>query len=327
MKKCDELKKFWLKRFLARGIGKSLPRDCSPLRYPGGKGSLKYFLADAVFENFREHKTLIEPFCGGAGASIPLLVSGIVSELRLNDMNPAIANFWQSSIFDTDNFINLLLSTQVNIKTWQHYKSAIQKPESISTLEHGFAAFFLNRTNRSGLLIGGPIGGIKQNGKYKLDCRFNKEKLANRIKRIARYRDKIKISNLDAVEFLRRTPESALNDALVFLDPPYVKHGYNIYRKYSFSLQDHRKLAEYVKNKQWPWIITYDDETLIHDLYSERAKGVIEYSYYMQQAKIGRELILSSSTCRLSLPDSHAQQNSAGTMASTLQSNAKSSAS
>lgn len=303
MNACRKAKSYWHNKFRQRGVGLSLPRDVSPLRYPGGKGSLKYFLADTIFENGLQGERLIEPFCGGGGATLPLLLNGIISELWLNDANPAIHAFWHAVLHDTDNFLRLMKDTPVTLASWNTWKEASKEPNKLSMLEYGFATFFLNRTNRSGLIVGGPIGGQSQKGQYKLDCRFNKKGLQRRIEQIADLRDQIKLSNLDAICFLDGLPEHITANSLAFLDPPYVQHGYNIYRQYSFRDEDHRRLADYMKEKDWRWIITYDDHPLIHELYSERTSGVLEYSYYMQQAKIGKELVLSSSICRLSLPD------------------------
>lgn len=304
----DHLRRHWKSRYKFFTKSEALPRDASPLRFPGGKGSLKYFLADAIFTNGLQGKTLIEPFCGGSGATLPLLRSNVIGKLFLNDADPAIYSFWKSVFFDTERFLDLLYDTPVTIDTWKQFKSDMRAPNSLSSLQLGFRTLFFNRTNRSGLLIGGPIGGINQDGKYKLSCRFNKDALAGRIKELARYRNKVNVSNLDALEYLHKHRMEASGDSFIFLDPPYVKHGYNIYRKFAFKENDHFRLASFIKDKRWTWLLTYDDSPLIHRLYSERMKGVVEYSYYMQKAKIGRELVLASSLCRISFPGTDREQ-------------------
>lgn len=293
----------WRRRFALRGFGQILPRDVSPLRFPGGKASLKYFLADTVCENSLQAKTLVEPFCGGCGATLPLLMGKVVGKLRINDSNPAISAFWHAVFFDADNFLQLLNDTPVDIETWLAFKADIRNPQSLSDLELGFRAFYLNRTNRSGLIIGGPIGGRAQSGKYKIGCRFNKTDLIERIEKLSRLNGQVEVFNKDAVQLLRYLGARRLQSSFVFLDPPYVRHGYNIYREFCFRESDHRRLADFLKEKKWRWLLTYDDCELIHSLYSERKHGVLEYSYYMQTAKIGRELILASSMCRIPRPE------------------------
>lgn len=305
---CNSAKDFWKASFQEAYQRDKLPRDLTPLRYPGGKGSLKYFLANIVHANERTGGTLIEPFCGGAGASIPLLVTGVVSRLYLNDANPAIAAFWDSVFNDTDALISLIASTPVTIGQWYRWKEVINCPDEASTLELGFAAFFMNRCNRSGLLSGGPIGGLDQTGNYKIDCRFNRKALIERVEIIGAHRENVVVTCDDACDFLRSRDASVVDDALIFLDPPYVVQGRNLYKTNVFDESKHRELAEFIKRQAWHWVITYDDHPLIHSLYSERTMGVLELSYLMQQAKIGRELLVASSLCRIPLPPSLSDQ-------------------
>lgn len=310
---CNSAKDFWKTSFQEAFRQEKLPRDLTPLRYPGGKGSLKYFLANIVHANGKNGGTLIEPFCGGAGASIPLLDAGIINRLYLNDATPAIAAFWDSVFNDTYAFINLIASTPVTIEQWHRWKEVINCPEEASTLELGFAAFFMNRCNRSGLLSGGPIGGLNQTGNYKIDCRFNRKALIERVETIGRHRDKVSVSCEDACDLMRNLDESVVSDALIFLDPPYVVQGGNLYKGNVFDEAKHRELAEFIKRQAWRWVITYDDHPLIHYLYAERTMGVLELSYLMQQAKIGRELLVASSLCRIPLPSTLEEELTAGT--------------
>jgi len=300
---CDSAKEYWKRQYLQHSKGKILPRDLTPLRYPGGKGSLKYFLANTVKANGLEGGILIEPFCGGSGASMPLLEAGVIGELYINDANPAVAAFWQSLFLDTDSFVTLVDSTPITIDQWHRWREVMLVPEESSTLELGFATFFMNRCNRSGLLSSGPIGGFDQLGNYKIDCRFNRVNLIKRIETIAKHREKVTVSNSDACDFLQTIDEQKRSESLIFIDPPYVGQGKNLYKKYSFGDQEHMRFADFIKPKNWKWLITYDDHPLIHKLYAERALGVIEFSYLMQQAKIGRELLVASSHCRIPLPD------------------------
>jgi DNA adenine methylase len=299
---CDSSKDFWKKKYLSFSGGKPLSRDLSPLRYPGGKGSLKYFLANTVNNNGLTGGVLVEPFCGGAGVSLPLLEAGIVNELHLNDANPAVAAFWNCMFFDTDAFVSLVATTPVTIEQWHRWREIMTAPDEAAVLELGFAAFFMNRCNRSGLLFGGPIGGFDQAGNYKIDCRFNRANLIERIQTISKHRDRVTVSNLDACDFLRGLDASLCREALIFIDPPYVAQGKNLYKTFSFGEKEHERLAKFVKTKKWRWVITYDDHPLIHRLYAERARGVIEFSYQMQQAKLGRELLVASSYCRIPFP-------------------------
>jgi DNA adenine methylase len=94
-------------------------------------------------------------------------------------------------------------------------------------LELGFATFYLNRTNRSGILNANPIGGLKQTGRWKIDARFRRADLVTRIRLIGRYRNRIEVEgrhgNDVSQDFLRR-PRTFL-----YIDPPYLTKGAKLY--------------------------------------------------------------------------------------------------
>ncbi len=278
-----------------RGLPK-LKGNMSPLRYPGGKGKLAQFLAAFILENELQGCELVEPFCGGAGGTLPLLDAGIINSLVINDINTGLAAFWRSLLSNTEELIYLIDTCQIDINNWQHYKNIYLNPEKYSEVELGFAAFFLNRTNRSGMFHAGPIGGKAQQGNYLIDCRFNKVNLIKRIVHIASLKDKITFRSDDANEVIN----SSANDSLIYADPPYVKEGKNIYSKYSFNDLEHKKLSNTIKSQSKYWLLSYDDVPLIHNLYSGSGINVIELSYVMNKAKVGRELLIASSF--LSMP-------------------------
>jgi DNA adenine methylase len=278
-----------------RGLPK-LKGNMSPLRYPGGKGKLAQFLAAFILENELHGCELVEPFCGGAGGTLPLLDAGIISSLVINDINIGLAALWRSILTNTDELIYLIESCKIDMSNWLHYKEVYNNPEGFSDLELGFATFFLNRTNRSGMFHAGPIGGKSQTGNYLLDCRFTKVNLIKRIIYIANLSDRITFSSDDANNVI----SSAANNSFVYIDPPYVKEGRNIYSKYSFNNEEHEKLANTIKLHSKYWLLSYDDVQMIHELYSGTGINVIELSYVMNKAKVGRELLIASSL--LSMP-------------------------
>ena len=72
------------------------------------------------------------------------------------------------------------------MKEWEKQKRIYENTRSEFLL--GFATFFLNRTNYSGVITGGPIGGFEQKGQWKIDARFNKKSLIDRIERISYFK-------------------------------------------------------------------------------------------------------------------------------------------
>ncbi|MBE3128290.1 MAG: DNA adenine methylase, partial [Actinobacteria bacterium] len=181
-------------------------RHLSPLRYPGGKTSLWKYLGSVIEENKIEEAIYIEPFAGGAGAALNLLVNGYVKKIVLNDLDERIYKFWKAVLNDTDEFIARIISTPLSITEWRRQKELLRDKDFVregSAIDVGFASFFLNRCNRSGILSAGPIGGIKQTGEWKIDARFNKTELISRIEKIAQFQERIEIYNKDGLIFLK----------------------------------------------------------------------------------------------------------------------------
>ncbi|WP_338507620.1 DNA adenine methylase [Erwinia aphidicola] len=285
-----------------------IPRASSPFRYPGGKDKLTSFLAIFLTHNKLNQAKFIEPFCGGAGASLSLLLGGYVREIHLNDKNFALYCFWEQLLNNTDHLLDLVFSTKPTLEEWSKqreiYTKSIESKNSYSKLEYGFSAFFLNRTNRSGVLGAGPIGGQDQKGEYKIDCRYTVATLIKKLERIASHKDSIFVYNEDCIDFLDRFQANEdYDDCFIYLDPPYVKEGRNIYSKnFCFDDAQHESLKDYIVSHTKRWLISYDDHPLIHELYSKHGARAVEFSYVMNQAKVGKELMIADS--RLRMPES-----------------------
>ncbi len=272
----------------------------SPLRYPGGKGKLSQFIAKTILDNELSGCEYVEPFVGGGAVALYLLLNGIVSHIHINDIDPSIYSFWVHAINNTDALINLVENTPINIEEWRKQKVVQKNKEDlIGTLELAFSTLFLNRTNRSGILWAGPIGGQNQIGQWKLDCRFKKENITRQLRRLAAYREKISIYQLDAKQILQRL--ASKNKAHFFyIDPPYYLKGQSLYLN-SFDHIDHENLAQTIRTLPSSWLVSYDDVPEILDLYA--AYGKIEYGiqYSVQKKYQGREVIFYPKN--LVLPD------------------------
>lgn len=280
----------------------------SPLRYPGGKASLYDFLVRTIEANQINYGVYAEGFAGGAGAALKLLMLEYVGDIYLNDKDEFIYKFWRSVLYDTDNLCKLIFDSVLTVEEWKYRHSLLLDDESraaLSDVETGFTGFYLNRCNRSGILTGGPIGGLEQTGKWKIDARFNKEGLIKRIEKIALYAERIHLSNLDVVDFLKnfRRHEFRQCEVLHYLDPPYVEQGEQLYR-HSFKKEDHQRLASYLQTEEnYKWLVSYDDNPLIHQIYKEVNKNIFEFNYFVNRTKIGRELIISSK--HFTLPETY----------------------
>jgi len=267
-----------------------MARFKSPLRYPGGKALLASAISDIITNNGYSDAYYAEPFAGGAGAALDLLFSEKVWKIFLNDADYHIFAFWQSILDETYLFCKKIKSVPLTVAQWKKQKRIFYNPNCYSLFDVGFAAFYLNRTNRSGILDGGPIGGIEQKGKWKIDARFNRKELIERIEKIACYKGRISVSNLEARLFLERINNSPKN-IFVYLDPPYFKPGPELYLNF-YTPNDHKLLARYIKKElRHPWIITYDNTKEVAKLYKTQKSLAFELAYSANSHKKGRELL------------------------------------
>ncbi len=263
----------------------------SPLRYPGGKSKLTAYVLETLKLNNLEGGVYAEPFAGGSAISWYLLLKGHVSKVYINDLNPSIHAFWDSVLNHTDALCALIENTPITMDEWHHQKKIQQIGIDAGVLTLGFSTFFLNRTNRSGIIKAGVIGGLKQDGDYKLDCRFNKSTLIEKIRVIAKRRKNIVLTNLDAVDFLKRRVSKIKTKCLVNIDPPYYVKGKGLYQNF-FEHDDHYRLYESVKKITQPWIVTYDDTPEINSIYSEFDPDAFGLTYTAQTKRKGSEVII-----------------------------------
>jgi DNA adenine methylase len=272
----------------------------TPLRYPGGKRKLLHFFKALIAANHLDGCSYIEPYAGGAGLAMSLLFEGAVSSIHINDKNYSIYAFWHSVLNSTEDLCRKIYDTPVTIEEWRRQKAIQATPQLFSNLELGFSTFFLNRTNRSGILKGGVIGGKKQDGEWKLDARFTKSDLVKRIQAIANRQTQIQIDHKDAINYVKNIKKGLSNiPALFYFDPPYFEKGAELYDNF-YEKKDHAKVSRCIKKLHSPWVVSYDNHPAIQALY--RGCKAITYSlnYTAQDKKRGAEFMAFSDS--LSLP-------------------------
>jgi DNA adenine methylase len=276
-----------------------MARSTSPLRYPGGKTCLHEMLSSILRLNGLEYGHYIEPYAGGCGLALSLLFEGHVSDIHVNDLDRSIWSFWHSVLNESDALIELVQQTPVTIEEWRRQREILFNPAGASTLKLGFSTFFLNRTNRSGVIKrAGVIGGLEQTGDYKIDCRFNRNELARRIKRVSRYKGQIHLTNMDAIDFLRQCEGTLSDDAFYCIDPPYYKKGFSLYTNF-YGPHEHAAVAGTIIKLARPWIVTYDCAKEIARLYSTQRKYIFDINYSLQTKRVGTELLIASKGLRL----------------------------
>jgi len=263
----------------------------TPLRYPGGKAKFGPYLSEVLRANKLVDASCAEPYAGGAGASLYLLFRGFVADVQLNDIDRGVVSFWRAVLGQNEQFASRIERVPLSVRQWDVQKKALHSAPMGFDL--GFAFFYLNRTNRSGIMNAGIIGGRKQESEWGIDARFNRDELAGRIRAIGRMRRFISISRLDALDFLSELDTARRPRQLVYLDPPYYNKGHELYTNF-YSPEDHSKIAKHLRKFRQPWIATYDDCSEIRDIYAKETVLSSELSYSAREARRGKEVVIFS---------------------------------
>lgn len=281
-------------------------KSVSPLRYPGGKTKLAPFLSHTILINQIKNPIFCEPFAGGAGLSLKLLLEGKIERIILNDVDQGIYSFWYAVFFDMQRLIDKITEIEVSLEERERCKKVLFECSNSGktsgyNFDLGFATFFLNRVNVSGIIKGGAIGGIKQEGKFKIDSRFGKTGLIAKILKLAEFRDKVRLFNLDVIEFINSVllcddAVGRKDDLFIFLDPPYFRQGKTLYSEF-YRAEDHFCLASIIKKKlsDFYWVLTYDNESFIFDLYQNFNPKRFSLQYSANAKITATELMFSSS--------------------------------
>ncbi|HCQ8417689.1 TPA: DNA adenine methylase [Klebsiella variicola] len=263
----------------------------TPLRYPGGKAKFSHHIEQIIQHNDLAGGCYAEPYAGGAGVALGLLIKGVVKDIYINDIDPAIYAFWFSVINHNEKLCEMIEETPVTIENWYIQRDVLLNSNNKNIIDTAFSTFFMNRTNRSGILKAGVIGGKSQSGKWKLDARYNKHDLIKRIKLINTFKDNIHVSNLDAIDFLTEKLTLFPNNTLIYLDPPYYVKGSELYRNF-YQHEDHVRIAKTLAEIELPWVVSYDNVSEIKEIYKSFRMADYCLSYTAQDKKKGSEVII-----------------------------------
>lgn len=275
-----------------------MSRFYSPLRYPGGKNKLAAFIARICRDNnIQGH--YVEPYSGGASVALFLLLEGFVDHITINDMDRSLYAFWYAVLNHTEELVDLIRDTPITVDEWRRQQQVQKNKETADLLGLGFSTFYLNRTNRSGIISGGLIGGIGQNGNYLMDCRFNREALIARILRISERSNAITLYNLDAL-VLMNTIDYPVDNTLVYFDPPYYNKASTLYLNH-YNPLDHQQVRDGIRALPYSWVVSYDNTPEINGLYADFFSKQFEFKHTAFEAREGKEVMFFSEY--LALPD------------------------
>lgn len=265
----------------------------SPLRYPGGKSKIAPFVSLLIEKSNLEECIYVEPFAGGAGVALSLLFDGSVADVVINDYDKAIYSTWKAILDETERFANLISTIPLTIDEWKRQKNIYLTQNKRYSFELGFATFYLNRTNRSGILSAGPIGGYLQTGNYLIDARFNRDDLVKKIQRIAQYKSHIHLYNKDIESFIKKYLPKYQNNAFIYFDPPYYNKGNKLYKNF-FVYEDHKRISKLIKELNCCWMVTYDDVDEIYELYKDYICKQFDLTYSVANSGKKSEIMFLS---------------------------------
>ena len=267
----------------------------TPLRYPGGKARFAPFIAETMQANDLDGGHYLEPYAGGAGVALELLFHGHACHVHINDLDPALNAFWVSATRHPEELLRLLYDTPVDMEQWFRWRGVLRGETEATLVERGFATLFMNRTNRSGILKGGVIGGMAQAGEYKLDARLDKVALSARIERIAVRADDITVYCENAHDLLARCNDFLPTASLIYLDPPYYVKGRGLYRNF-YLHEDHLAIAKLLQSKKFvrSWVVSYDNAEEICAMYQMSQGLTYSLNYTAQKRYVGSEVMFFS---------------------------------
>lgn len=269
-----------------------MSRVYSPLRYPGGKSCIFPFMSSVLSENEIFGCKYVEPYAGGGGLALKLLFEEYVDSIVINDLDPLIFSFWRVCTQESERLAEWVEEIPVTVKTWMRCKEVIGNREKATDFDLATSLFFLNRTNVSGVINGGIIGGLEQLGEYKIDARYNKPELIKRIKKIGRYKSRIEVSCLDGVSLLSKYTKSSSDKAFIYVDPPYYEKGSNLYMNY-YKDRDHERLSTKLRELKHPWVLSYDNNEFIVNLYNDYKRRAYRLQHSTSNS-IGSEVVVFS---------------------------------
>lgn len=266
-------------------------------RFPGGKRRLSSQIMSCLSPFLTKTKNYYEPFVGGGSISIAIAKEYPNKEITVNDIDENIYSFWDlisnNEKYEIEELIRLI---QIKPTIDLFYELKSKKPKT--NIEKAYYAIFFNRCTFSGISFAGPIGGRNQNSKYKVDCRYNAQKLINDVQILADlFQNRLVATNMHFKDFFNLYMINDPDPYTIYCDPPYYMKGKELY-PYSMSDKEHHLLSHLLLSNTNPWALSYDQCSEIESLYLKSKILKINTKYSINGKKINwskkQELLIVS---------------------------------
>lgn len=218
-----------------------------PLKWAGGKRWLIPRLK-RYWRPYRDHR-LVEPFCGGLSVALGLMPDRAL----LNDVNPALINFYQHLKTGLSLDIELANDEQLYY-AHRHRFNALSDENSP---ERAQLFYYLNRTGYNGLCRFNQSGGF--------NVPFGRYKTINYIEDFSIYQPLLSQWLFSAVDFeaLQLEPGD-----FIYADPPYDV-PFRQYSRQGFGWDDQVRLAHWLAAHDGPVVLSNQATPRIRELYGD----------------------------------------------------------
>lgn len=270
-------------------------------RYPGGKSKIKFEILSLLNNFFQSNPSAQyrEPFFGGGSIGLNLLKTQNISSIWINDFDSGIAAIWTVVLNNPEELKDKINSYIPSVNDFFKFKEELKNNKFSDIIELAFKKIVIHQISYSGLgtKSGGPLGGIDQESKYKINCRWSAKTLNKNIDNINKLLKTTKIINNSCTDLdFEDVIEDNLNHSILYLDPPYYLKGTELYQC-AFSESDHIRLSKALQNTGNSWVLSYDDQPEIRKLYNWANIKELDLNYTINTKNGSRnkkELLISN---------------------------------
>ena len=258
------------------------------IKYPGGKSRM----VKPILERLPESNTFVDAFVGGGSVSIAYAKKYPNSIIYMNDLDKFTYSMWKVVVSGSDKDVENLSVFISQVPTIELFKKNRELMSSEDTVIRAYLGIFFHKCTFSGMFDGNPIGGFKQESKWKVGCHYNSENIIRKMLAVRKLlRGRTIVTNNDFRDL-------KIDADLYYFDPPYVVVGEKLY-SVGFDEKDHIDLSNIIKQIGGGWVLSYNDHPLVRDIYSDCKIESLDHTMTMssfcgeKKCRVKTELLIS----------------------------------